>query len=577
MNSGKSVSIFQQSRSPESYVYKKSNLILWAGKGKKIPPPPDPSVPCTEYDDAYWYDLEYGCLNVEKKPPLPSPGNGPKGKRVICIKAESDAYQKECEISMVRMAEALGMHLTIEVSGWDAEKQEQLFAETIAKHPDMIINIPGKMSRSTEWYASAYAQRIPIISATLCPANDALQYVVAWCGHDAWMESRMLARQFAELMQYQGSFCIIEHMPDTSAFYSRTYGALTELTKIAPRMHLLAMETSYLRADLTESLVLKWLEEYGADISGIVCPNDIAVLRGLNKALAARNRTDIIRVSNGTTREGLQSLKAGTVEALTFKSPAIDGGLPVQIAADWFNGLLVDPIRFLPTHIITRSDVDDFLNRRDYLEEIDLSPLAEAVDQQNLTLVDRFFDSIYLTFVYTKVISLELFRGFTIELFSQLINITNSYSIAPERIVGSYESVFKNLFNQPSLEATLEWMRSTAKRIVEELRQRNSFSKIQQVIHHINRNIHKPLSLKELSFEFGVSPRYLGKLFREETGKAFNDYINDERIAKAQTYLRNTSMSAAEIAREVGYSDPNYFYKQFRQTTGLSVTEFRTI
>lgn len=85
MNSGKSVSIFQQSRSHESYVYKKSNLILWAGKGKKIPPPPDPAVPCTEYDDAYWYDLEYGCLTVEKKPPLASPGNEPKGKRVVCV------------------------------------------------------------------------------------------------------------------------------------------------------------------------------------------------------------------------------------------------------------------------------------------------------------------------------------------------------------------------------------------------------------------------------------------------------------------------------------------------------------
>jgi len=571
------ISMFETKRSPESYVYQKSYLILWSGKSKKIPDSPDPTIEYSELSEEYWFDMEFGYLNTEKLPQIPSPRNGPKGKKIICIKAESDAYQKECEKSMIRMAAALGMELSIVVTGWDHEAQKTGMDQAIAAGPDMLVNIPGIISQSSTWYEKAYKSGIPIISATLTPANEAFKYLVAWCGHDAWSESRMLAHTFAEYMNFTGEYCVIQHMPDTSAYYSRSYGLITELTRIAPKMKLVAIESSYLSEEITEQITAKWIDTYGSKLRGIISPNDIAVLKGINKVLHVKNRDDIIRVSNGTTREGLQCMKSGGVHALTFKSPELDGALPIQIAADWFNGLLVDPIRFLPTHIITHNDVDDFLKRRDNIQEVDLTPLEEAVNNQNFADVDRFFDSIYLTFLYTKVISLELFRGFTIELFSKLINLITRNNLELERIVGTYEYIFRNLFNQPSIEATLEWLRNTARIIIEEIRLNCHLSLIQQVLISVNKNLMHPISLKEISYEFNISSRYLGKLFREETGKTFNDYINDTRIEQAKNYLNNSSMSAAEIARTVGFSDPNYFYKQFSNRVGMSPTDFRSL
>jgi AraC-like DNA-binding protein/ABC-type sugar transport system substrate-binding protein len=562
MNEEKQLENVKYINATESTLQERSHLTLWSGRGKSIPPIPKNRKQYTSVDPEYWYEMEYGCLNVDRVQPIPSPGTGPKGKRIICVKSESDPYQKECELSMVETANNLGIDLSIVVSGWEKEKQISAFLEALASKPDLIINIPGVLSESTHLYKTAYEQGIPVISTILSPQIGAYSYVVSWCGHDAWFESRLLARKFAELMDYEGAFCIIQHMPDTSAFYSRTYGFLTELIKIAPKMKLLEMETSYLDSKITEDVVEKWVKKFGHDIKGIACSNDIAVLDGMNKALKALKRDDIIKVSNGTTKDGLHSLKAGNVDAITFKSPAIDGSLPIQLAADWFSGLLVDTIRFMPTHIITKIDVDEYLGRTDKLQDIDLKPLCDAIEQLDCTKIDTFFESIYLTLTLTKILSIEVFRGFTIDLNT-------------EHIVGSYESVFKGLFNQPSIEATLEWMKVTAERLVEEIRNQSNLSTIKKVIQFVDQNISKPMSLKELSFQFNISPRYLGKLFYNDTGKYFNDYVKDCRLVLARTFLENTSMSVARISYQVGFENPNYFYKQFKLHTGVTPTEYR--
>lgn len=561
--------------STENYLYSRNGLILWRGAAKRVPERPADPLAFPEDDERHWYDMEYAGLVDRVYSDLPSLGDGPKGKRVICLKAESDTYQRECERAMIDTAEAFGIELSIRLSGWEAGKQDAAVAETIRDKPDMIINIPGCLDHSTIWYRSMYEADIPVIATTLIPENEAFRYLVAWCGHDAWGESRMLARRFAELMGHEGSYCIVQHMPRTSAYYSRTYGVLTELKKVAPQMKLLAAETSHLRADETDAIVTHWLRCFGRDLKGIVSANDIDVLVGVNRAVARAGRDDVVRVSNGTTRAGLKSLKAGRVHALTFKSPPLDGALPIQIAADWFNGLVVERVTHLPTHIITLEDVDEFLSRREDFHNVDLEPLGRAIETHREQAIDAFFDSIYLRFAYAKVISLDLVRGFTIQLVSYMLQVMYSNGIDSEAVVGSHGALFRGLFHQPSLEATIKWMRRIAKRIVVELRNKSKLPVIRRVIQYIETHYTAPISLKTLSIKFGLSARYLGRLFRDETGEGFNDFLNKIRTARAATFLRNSSLSARDIGFEIGYGSPEYFYKTFARYMGCTPTEYR--
>jgi ribose transport system substrate-binding protein len=56
----------------------------------------------------------------------------------------------------------------------------------------------------------------------------------------------------------------------------------------------------------------------------------------------------------------MDAVKAGEIHAITYQSAEADGAVALKAGADWFNGLTVEPVRYLPKHIITQTDVDTF-------------------------------------------------------------------------------------------------------------------------------------------------------------------------------------------------------------------------
>lgn len=83
------------------------------------------------------------------------------------------------------------------------------------------------------------------------------------------------------------------------------------------------------------------------------------------------------------------------------------------------------------------------------------------------------------------------------------------------------------------------------------------------------------ISLDEVSREVDISPYYFSKLFKEETGKNFIEYLTDIRIDKAKELILTTNLSMKEICAEVGYADPNYFSRNFKKNVGVTPTEFK--
>ena len=98
---------------------------------------------------------------------------------------------------------------------------------------------------------------------------------------------------------------------------------------------------------------------------------------------------------------------------------------------------------------------------------------------------------------------------------------------------------------------------------------------IKQVLNYINLHYQDELSLKMLGSMFNVNSTYLCQLFQKETGYLFSDYVNRFKIEKARQMLLNTNLRAIEISKKSGFSDPNYFFKQFKKYVGVSPRELR--
>jgi two-component system response regulator YesN len=91
----------------------------------------------------------------------------------------------------------------------------------------------------------------------------------------------------------------------------------------------------------------------------------------------------------------------------------------------------------------------------------------------------------------------------------------------------------------------------------------------------INEFYQSGITLDEIAGKLNVTPEYLGTQFHRELGVNFSQYIRERRIKKAKGLLIGTHLKLYEIARQVGYTDPKYFSRVFKEATGLLPTKYR--
>lgn len=83
------------------------------------------------------------------------------------------------------------------------------------------------------------------------------------------------------------------------------------------------------------------------------------------------------------------------------------------------------------------------------------------------------------------------------------------------------------------------------------------------------------LSINQLSEELQMNTSYFSRLFKQETGNTFTEYLTQIRIEKAKEMLLGTTLRVSEITFRIGMKDPFYFSTLFKKYTGLNPTDFR--
>ncbi|MCR5215055.1 MAG: response regulator [Eubacterium sp.] len=122
------------------------------------------------------------------------------------------------------------------------------------------------------------------------------------------------------------------------------------------------------------------------------------------------------------------------------------------------------------------------------------------------------------------------------------------------------------------------WLQDKTKRLCNDIvsfRTDSGNGAIGKSISYINENFSRDLSLDDVARFVDISPYYFSKLFKQEMGENFVEYLTKYRVAQAKTFLANESLSIKEICGMVGYSDPNYFSRIFKKYEGVTPTEYR--
>jgi len=111
--------------------------------------------------------------------------------------------------------------------------------------------------------------------------------------------------------------------------------------------------------------------------------------------------------------------------------------------------------------------------------------------------------------------------------------------------------------------------------IIESSRKRDN-QLIDQVISYVQDQYRdENLNISRIGERFGLTPSYLSRQFRDQTGEALLDFINKTRLQEAKRLLLEKKRPVNEISRAVGYADINTFNRIFKKFEGITPGKYR--
>ncbi|MFC4597323.1 helix-turn-helix domain-containing protein [Cohnella hongkongensis] len=175
----------------------------------------------------------------------------------------------------------------------------------------------------------------------------------------------------------------------------------------------------------------------------------------------------------------------------------------------------------------------------------------------------------------------------------EIVNLMNYFLYYMRREMATTPREFQDIWETDGLPGlneivgachSLERMKEEGGRILtglavklqEEQDKRQHAAIIREMRKYIEKHYHDPnLSLEYLGEKFGIGPKYVSKLFKEQSGGKFVDFLIDVRMGHARRLLEETTLSVQEIADRVGYLNAISFSRVFRRIAGCSPSEYR--
>ncbi|EXX87520.1 chemotaxis protein CheY [Paenibacillus darwinianus] len=164
-------------------------------------------------------------------------------------------------------------------------------------------------------------------------------------------------------------------------------------------------------------------------------------------------------------------------------------------------------------------------------------------------------------------------RGGKVCHFDELKNGRSSAANAPVAAKANPPSAVERTDSEPYSEHQ-SYVVSALQRIREE-REQQTVTVLDRARQYIRERFTEEVSLEEVADFVHLNPHYFSKIFKQQVGETFIDFVTRLRIDRAKSLIAADRLSLKEVCFEVGYKDPNYFSRVFKKITGVSPSEYR--
>lgn len=171
---------------------------------------------------------------------------------------------------------------------------------------------------------------------------------------------------------------------------------------------------------------------------------------------------------------------------------------------------------------------------------------------------------------YHFVITIALIARYCIE---GGMDVSTSYALSDFYIQKADESNTPGELNRLHRQAALDY----AGRMKKLRKDKICSIHVVRCIDYMHDNLHSRITIEELANLVDLTPSYLSRLFKKETGVSVSEYIQQLKVDAAQNMLLYSDFTPSRISSILAFPDQSYFTQVFKKYTGVTPRKFQSM
>lgn len=223
----------------------------------------------------------------------------------------------------------------------------------------------------------------------------------------------------------------------------------------------------------------------------------------------------------------------------------------------------------------TASEVEDAGELPDEAHAEIIHRIVNAIRSGDEAQMRNHLNTLYQAILESSPADSRHYAMYVLEkLLDSIAQMAITTGLNAQTVIGPEHKLYSDFGQLQSFEEHTLYVDEVCSRVIDEVCKemaRKVHKYVQTAKNYVDDHYEKSgITLKSTAEYVGVNSAYLSKLFKNECGESYIDYLNNYRIEKAKELLSNTHASVKEIGYMVGFSNVQTFIRTFKKKEGVT-------
>lgn len=231
--------------------------------------------------------------------------------------------------------------------------------------------------------------------------------------------------------------------------------------------------------------------------------------------------------------------------------------------------------------LLSDGEPPELVQKTILLKKQDENELREAFHMRNNLKLQRKLDEIITTYLSQEQYSALSIRHFGFTLLMIALHTLEDEQISQEEAYGQNSRLSEELAYYETVDEIRMFIKNVYFRTLQALQRQDTGGRnkiVREAMRYVKQNYASGIQVTDVAAAVYVTPNYFSKIFKQEMGENFTEWLNKFRVEKAKELIHSQPYEKIyEIAEQAGFGDYKYFSFIFKKYTGYTPLTYKKL